>query len=86
MSTAGHFITLIGIIFFFIMIIDSHIERRVATPSSLGIPRFHKRISYYLFKIRYIQYNKRKYSKIPAFSTRHLLTSPYFNEYEKFSV
>ena len=28
MSTAGHFITLVGIIFFFLMIFDSHIERR----------------------------------------------------------
>lgn len=85
MSTAGHFITLIGISFFFLMLIDSHIERRVATPSSLGIPRFYKRISYYLFKIRYIQLNKRKFSKLPNYSNRLLLTSPYFNEYERFT-
>jgi hypothetical protein len=39
MSTAGHFITLIGILFFFLMLLDSHIERRIATPLSLGIPR-----------------------------------------------
>jgi hypothetical protein len=39
MSTAGHFITLIGIVFFFLMMLDSHIERRVQTPLSLGIPR-----------------------------------------------
>jgi hypothetical protein len=39
MSTAGHFVGLIGIVFFFLMLLDSHIERRVATPSNLGIPR-----------------------------------------------
>jgi hypothetical protein len=39
MSTAGHFITLIGITFFFLMLFDSHLERRIATPISLGIPR-----------------------------------------------
>jgi hypothetical protein len=85
MSTAGHFITLIGIAFFFLMMIDSHIERRIATPSSLGVPRFHKRISYYIFKIRYIQSTKRKFSKLPNFINRSLLTAPYFNEYERFS-
>jgi hypothetical protein len=39
MSTTGHFITLVGIIFFFLMLLDSHIERRIATPITLGIPR-----------------------------------------------
>jgi hypothetical protein len=39
MSTAGHFVTLVGIIFFFLMFLDSHIERRIATPISLGVPR-----------------------------------------------
>jgi hypothetical protein len=85
MSTAGHFITLIGIAFFFLMMIDSHIERRVATPSSLGIPRFHKRINYYIFKIRYIQSTKRRFSKLPNYLNRMLLTSAYFNEYETYT-
>jgi hypothetical protein len=39
MSTAGHFITLVGIFFFGLMLLDSHIERRIATPISLGVPR-----------------------------------------------
>jgi hypothetical protein len=39
MSTAGHFITLIGITFFFLMILDSHIEKKIAVPNTLGIPR-----------------------------------------------
>jgi hypothetical protein len=39
MSTAGHFITLVGIFFFFLMLLDSHVERRLAAPLSLGIPR-----------------------------------------------
>jgi len=84
MSTAGHFITLIGVTFFFLMMIDSHIERRIATPSSLGIPRFYKRISYYTFKIRYIQLTKKKFSKLPNYVNRDILTSPYFNEYDKY--
>jgi len=39
MASVGHFTTLIGIVFFFIMLLDSHIERRVAVHSTLGIPR-----------------------------------------------
>jgi len=39
MSTAGHFITLIGLSFFYLMLLDSHIERKVATPTTLGLPR-----------------------------------------------
>jgi hypothetical protein len=39
MSTAGHFIVLLGIFFFFLMIFDSHIERRASTSTTLGLPR-----------------------------------------------
>jgi len=39
MSTTGHFITLIGITFFYIAILDAHIEKKLATPITLGIPR-----------------------------------------------
>jgi len=82
MSTAGHFITLIGIFFFCLMFLDSHIERRIATPSSLGVPRWNKRVSYYIFKIRYLQYTNKKLMRIPSYNIRSLLTTKYFNEYE----
>lgn len=82
MSTAGHFITLIGIAFFFLMLIDSHMERRVATPLSLGIPRWNKRIVYYIFKIRYLSYTQKKIHRLPNYIVRSKLTKNYFNEYE----
>lgn len=82
MSTAGHFITLIGIFFFFLMLLDSHIERRLATPLSLGMPRWNKRVVYYLFKIRYLQYTNKKLYRLPNYSVRKILTNKYFNEYE----
>jgi heme/copper-type cytochrome/quinol oxidase subunit 1 len=82
MSTSGHFITLIGIFFFCLMILDSHIERRIATPLSLGVPRWNKRVSYYIFKIRYLQYTNKKLMRIPNYSINSLITNKYFNEYE----
>lgn len=66
------------------MLIDSHIERRLATPIAFGIPRWNKRISYYIFKIRYLQYFSTQQKIIPNFNIRNLLTNKYFNEYEDY--
>jgi heme/copper-type cytochrome/quinol oxidase subunit 1 len=82
MSTAGHFLTMLGIIFFFLMFLDSHIEGRIATPITLGIPRWNKRVVYYVFKIRYLQFSYKSLNKLPNFTIRSYLISNYFNEYE----
>lgn len=84
MASTGHFITLIGIFFFFLMLLDSHIEKKIATPLTLGIPRWHKRVQYYLFKIRYLQYLNKKLSVLPNVEIRKILSSHYFNEYESY--
>jgi hypothetical protein len=39
MATTGHLITMMGIAFFFLMLLDSHIEKKVAIYSPLGNPR-----------------------------------------------
>merc|ERR1712146_99518 len=82
MPTVGFFITLIGLSFFFLMILDSHIERKLATPITLGIPRWHKRVTYYLFKIRYIQLHNKKFKNLPNYKIQKALQRKYFNEYE----
>lgn len=84
MASTGHMITLVGTIFFFCMIIDSHLERRVVVYSTLGLPRWHKRIQYYLFKIRYLQLTNKKLMILPNYKVRSYLTQHYFNEYEVF--
>ena len=71
MATAGHLVTLVGIMFFFFMLLDSHIERRMATPLTLGIPRWHKRVQYYIFKIRYLQYTNKKLYRLPNYNVRY---------------
>ena len=82
MASTGHMITLVGIIFFFLMLLDSHIERRVVVYSTLGLPRWHKRIQYYLFKIRYIQSVNKRLTRLPNSKVRKFLTARYNNEYE----
>jgi hypothetical protein len=64
------------------MLLDSHIERRVAVYNNLGVPRWHKRILYYTFKIRYLQFVNKKINRLPNSKIRILLTNSYFNEYE----
>lgn len=85
MSTTGHFIVLIGIMFFFLMLFDSHVERRASTSTTLGLPRWYKRISYYIFKIRYLQLNKSKMNGIPGSTVRLMLINRHFTEYEVYS-
>ncbi len=82
MASAGHFITLLGVFFFFVMILDSHIERRVFTVLNLGLPRWHKRVAYYIFKIRYLQVSSRNLIILPNSNVRMYLAKPYCNEYE----
>jgi len=39
MASTGHMITLVGTFFFFFMIVDSLLEKRVVVYSTLGLPR-----------------------------------------------
>jgi hypothetical protein len=41
------------------MLADSAIERKIATNVNLGIPRFNKRILYYIYKITFLQTTQR---------------------------
>jgi hypothetical protein len=68
------------------MLLDSHIDRRVAVHSTLGMPRWHKRIIYYIYKIRYLQLVSKRIARLPKSSARILLSNPYFNEYEVYEI
>lgn len=85
MASLGHFITLVSLIFFFIMLLDSHLEKKIMIYTTLGIPRWHKRISYYLFKIRYLQLMSKKLNRLPNSKVRIFLKNSYFNEYELYN-
>lgn len=55
LSSIGHLLSIISAIFFFLMLADSAIERKLATNINFGIPRFNKRILYYIYKITFLQ-------------------------------
>lgn len=41
------------------MLADSAIERKISTNITYGVPRFNKRILYYIYKITFLQTNQR---------------------------
>lgn len=59
LSSIGHLLTIISGVFFFLMLADSAIERKLATNINFGIPRFNKRVLYYIYKITFLQVNQR---------------------------
>lgn len=70
MATAGHLITMTGVLFFYIMLYDSHKEKKVTTPLNFMIPRINKRILYYLHKIVFLLNNKKLFKNLPSKKTR----------------
>jgi heme/copper-type cytochrome/quinol oxidase subunit 1 len=50
-TSAGHLLSVAGMLAFFIMIFDSHRQFRAATLSTLGVSRFSVRLSFYIYEI-----------------------------------
>lgn len=50
MSTTGHFMTMLGMLGFYFMILDSKLEKKVTTYLMSLVARFNKRANYYLAK------------------------------------
>jgi hypothetical protein len=50
-TSAGHLLSVAGMLAFFIMIFDSHRQFRAATLSTLGVSRFSVRLSFYIYEV-----------------------------------
>jgi cytochrome c oxidase subunit 1 len=81
MASTGHFVTITGIVFFFLMLLDSHIDQKLLISPNLGLPRWHKRVQYYFFKITYLQLNKKYVFHLPSHNFRKAYMLQLFNEY-----
>lgn len=84
MATCGQFLTLVGVFFFFLTLFFSKLDRRVSLISSLGFSRWQKRVHYYLYKIKWNQYNDEVALFLPSADERILIRDNYFSEYEVF--
>lgn len=72
MSTAGHFLTMLGVFAFYIMIVDSKLEKKFTTYIQSLVPRFNKRVNYYLGKLIIFYLNKKENSHIPNYKSQIL--------------
>ena len=86
MATAGHFVTMTGVFFFYVTLYDSHKEKKLGTMLNFGIPRLNKRILYYLHKITYLAYNTKKFKNLPKKKSRLFLIDNFSinKEFEKY--
>ena len=51
MATAGHFVTMLGVLCFYVMLIDSKLEKKTTVYLYSLVARFNKRANYYLGKV-----------------------------------
>lgn len=75
MATAGHFVTMVGVCCFYLALFDAHRLGKTATSPTLLIPRFNKRVLYYVFKITQIQQHSKTFVNLPTMESRLTLLS-----------
>jgi len=61
LSTLGHLITIFSIVFFMIVLFDSKLFNLTSTSYNFFLPRLNKRITYYIFKIKHVQFYNKKF-------------------------
>ena len=86
LATCGHFLTLIGIFFFFTGIFDSILEKKKSLNLSLGVPKWINRMTYYIFKIKNNQNWDEYTNYLPNQSSRSHIVENSFFEYEYFDI
>lgn len=70
MSTVGHLVTMVGVIAFYAMLFESHLEKKVTVFLYHIVARFNKRVLYYLYKYLYIYLFNKSISNIPNMTTQ----------------
>lgn len=73
MSTSGHLVTMLGVLAFYFMILDSKLEKKVQINLATIIARINRRSNYYLIKLLTLYINKLKYSTVPSKKIQTLL-------------
>jgi len=71
--SAGHLLSVAGLMAFFIMIFDSLRQARAATRNSFGISRFNTRLNFYLYEIARNRFIQRKGLYISRFNRPNTL-------------
>lgn len=60
MITSGHFLIVLSLVFFLIMLIDSFYESRASAQRMRGVSRINTRLSFYAYESRKLRYFQTK--------------------------
>ena len=71
MSSMGHLLTMISIVFFFFGLFDSFYSQRISKPAFYGVPRTSKRVLYYLYKINVLRHNNKTLFRTKTFDVEY---------------
>lgn len=82
LASCGHFLTMVGVFFFFFGILDSNNEKKHPILINFGIPKLAKRSNFYLFKLKYNYFWDEIAKELPKVNVRLFLIENSFNEYE----
>lgn len=74
MVSAGHLLSVAGLMAFFIMIFDSLRQARAVTRNTFGISRFNTRLNFYFYEVARNKYIQRKGLYIARTSTLNAAT------------
>ena len=81
LASTGHILTLVSIVFFFIILAESNISKRVNITQTYGTPRFYKRVNYFLFKINFLNNINVSFLKFTNLFRKTTLHNSNFYEY-----
>jgi hypothetical protein len=56
MITSGHFLTVLSLVFFLFMLLDSFYENRAPSQRMRGVSRLNTRLSFYAYESRKLSY------------------------------
>lgn len=73
MASVGHLVTIIGIVFFYTLFLESLWLKKTPNLELFGVPRLNKRLSYYIFKILYTYKRIKLFSFLPKKNVYKLL-------------
>jgi hypothetical protein len=77
MATAGHFVTMTGVFFFYFMFLDSKIEKKTTAYLHSLVARFNKRANYYTGKLVHLNMTNKANGFLPVAKAQRLAYTLY---------
>lgn len=74
MSTVGHLVTMVGVLGFYFMLLDSKLEKKIVTQLSNLLPRFNKKATFHVGSVLNSLINIKYHNFVPTWYSRRVLS------------